>query len=84
MIYYISCFIFGILLKILSRLEVRGRENLPEKGPFIIASNHASFADPAVMGVACNATRISFMAKRELFDVPILGPWCRAVGCIPI
>ena len=84
MIYYISRFIFEVLLKIICRLEVKGRENLPKKGPFIVASNHASFADPAVIGVSCNTTRISFMAKRELFERPLLGPWCKAVGCIPI
>ncbi|NQU94960.1 MAG: 1-acyl-sn-glycerol-3-phosphate acyltransferase [Candidatus Omnitrophica bacterium] len=84
MMYYISCFIFEVLLKILCRLEVKGRENLPKKGPFIVASNHASFADPAVMGAACNTTRISFMAKRELFERPIFGAWCKAVGCIPV
>ena len=84
MAYFISRIIFKVLLKILVRFEVRGSENLPRKGPFIVASNHASIMDPAVVGVACNTMPVTFMAKRELFDVPVLGPWVRAMGCIPV
>ncbi len=84
MAYFISRIIYKVILKILVRLEVKGSENLPLKGPFIIASNHASIMDPAVVGVACHTVPVTFMAKRELFDVPILGLWMRAVGCIPV
>lgn len=84
MAYFISRLIYKVLLKILFRFEVRGSENLPRKGPFIVASNHASLIDPAVVGVACHTMPVTFMAKRELFDVPVLGRWVRAVGCIPI
>ncbi|UCD54720.1 MAG: 1-acyl-sn-glycerol-3-phosphate acyltransferase [Candidatus Omnitrophota bacterium] len=84
MTYLISRFILKALLKILFRFESRGSENLPQKGPFIVASNHASLIDPAVVGVACGTMPLIFMAKRELFSVPILGRWVRAVGCIPV
>lgn len=84
MAYFISRLILKVLLKILFRFEVRGSENLPRKGPFIVASNHASLIDPAVVGVACRTAPVIFMAKRELFGVPILGPWVKAVGCIPV
>jgi len=76
--------ILKILLNTLFSLEVEGAENLPEKGPFIVASNHVSHIDPVVIGVACNTTQLTFMAKKELFDMPILGPWVKAVGCIPV
>jgi 1-acyl-sn-glycerol-3-phosphate acyltransferase len=84
MTYFISRLIYKAILKILLKFEVRGSENLPEKGPFIVASNHASFIDPAVVGVACRTMPLAFMAKREVFEVPILGRWVRAVGCIPV
>ncbi|MBL7155773.1 MAG: 1-acyl-sn-glycerol-3-phosphate acyltransferase [Candidatus Omnitrophica bacterium] len=84
MTYFISRLIIKALLKILLKFEVTGRENLPKKGPFIMASNHASYIDPALVGVACNTAKISFMAKRELFERPFLGAWCKAVGCIPV
>ncbi|MGB2705807.1 MAG: lysophospholipid acyltransferase family protein [Candidatus Omnitrophota bacterium] len=76
--------IFKVLLKAFFSFEVEGRENLPKKGPFIIVSNHTSYADPVVVGAACDTSSITFMAKKELFDMPILGPWVKAVGCIPV
>lgn len=84
MTYFISRLILKVLLKILLGFEIKGSENLPKKGPFIIASNHASLIDPPIVGVACNTAPLAFMAKKELFDVPILGWWVKAVGCIPI
>lgn len=84
MIYFISRLIYKAILKIFFGFEVKGRENFPKKGPFILASNHVSFADPVVMGVACNTAPVAFIAKKELFDTSILGRWIKAVGCIPI
>ncbi len=84
MTYFISRLIYKVLLKILFKFEVKGSENLPQKGPFIIASNHASLIDPAVVGVACHTMPVTFMAKRELFDVPVFGRWVKAVGCLPV
>jgi len=39
-----------LLSRILNRLKVTGMENLPEKGPFILSSNHQSYVDPAILG----------------------------------
>ncbi len=41
-----------LLLRTLCRLEVEGRENLPEDGPFVLAPNHTSYLDPAVVMAA--------------------------------
>ena len=84
MIYFLSRLFYKALLKTVFGLEVRGQGNLPKKGPFIIVSNHVSYADPAVVGVACNTSSVAFMAKRELFEIPVFGSWVKAVGCIPI
>ena len=84
MIYFLSQIVFGVLLKVIARFEIIGRDNFPKKGPFIVASNHTSFADPVILGVACNTLPIAFMAKRELFARPFLGAWLRAVKCIPV
>lgn len=83
MIYRISRKIFEILIWIFYRFEVYGRENIPEP-PYLIASNHASIADPPLVGIACNRHFIDFMAKKELFDRPFFGRWCRKVGCIEV
>ena len=39
-----------LLTLVLNGLKVTGMENLPEKGPFILSSNHQSYIDPAILG----------------------------------
>lgn len=84
MVYFISRIIFKLILKAFFGFEVIGIGNIPEKGPFIMAANHLSYADPVVMGVACNTVPIVFIAKKELFSLPFTGSWFKAVGCIPV
>lgn len=65
------------------RTRVSGTENVPLEGPLIVACNHISYIDPPGMGCFC-PRRISYMAKKELFDIPILGPAIAAVGAYPV
>lgn len=81
--YRISRFIFEYVTRILFRVRVHGMENLPEP-PFIIASNHSSLLDPPLLGAVCKRYAVDFMAKKELFDAPVVGVWTRAVRCIPV
>ena len=57
-----------VLSKILFRLEIKGRENIPKVGGFILASNHTSFLDPVVIA-ASSPRYLSYMARHDLFDV---------------
>jgi 1-acyl-sn-glycerol-3-phosphate acyltransferase len=82
-IYYFSRLIFIVLLKLLYRVRIYGQDNIPE-APYLVTSNHASYLDPLLVGIACYKNTIDFMTKRELFDVPFFGAWCRAVGCIEL
>lgn len=65
------------------RMQAHGRENVPKDGPVIIACNHISNLDPPVLGTA-SPRRISYMAKQELFEIPVLGPLIAAVGAYPV
>jgi 1-acyl-sn-glycerol-3-phosphate acyltransferase len=65
------------------RMRVYGAENVPKTGPLIIASNHVSYFDPPVLGTT-SPRRISYMAKEELFRIPVLGAAIRAVGAYPV
>ena len=64
------------------KVRVHGLENSEHAGPRIFASNHVSWFDvPALAGVL---PRCKFVAKAELFKVPIFGGAMRAVGMIEI
>jgi 1-acyl-sn-glycerol-3-phosphate acyltransferase len=71
------------MLKIFFGLEVKGRENIPKKGGFIVAGNHVSYLDPIVLGVA-SPRRLYFMAKQELFVKPFFSWGLLAVGAFPV
>ncbi len=73
---------FHIIFKILFRFEIIGKENIPKKGPLIVASNHASLLDPPLVGTA-STRKVCFMAKEELF-VPVLGELYRSLGAFPV
>ena len=60
-----------------------GRENIPQKDSFIVVSNHGSLLDPPLLGHALGRN-ISFMAKAELFKVPLLGSIIKACGAYPV
>lgn len=64
-------------------LEVSGQEHVPQQGSFIVASNHVSYLDPPVIGVAC-PRRLSFLARSSLFRHPLLGAFLRGIHAIPL
>ncbi len=64
-------------------ITVSGKENVPAKGGFILASNHLSFIDPPTIGIAC-PRYLNYMAKAELFDVPLFGGILRSVDAFPV
>jgi len=66
MFYYVVKAICWLLLKIFWRMEIIGIENLPESGGLIIASNHVSYLDPAVLVASLNR-KVYFITKKEVF-----------------
>ena len=71
------------IYKLLFRGILIGRENIPKKGSFILVSNHGSLLDPPLLGHALGRN-ISFMAKSELFSIPLLGLIIKACGAYPV
>ena len=63
--------------------QLIGKENIPQKGSFIMVANHGSLLDPPLLGHALGHN-ISFMAKAELFKVPFLGFIIKACGAYPV
>ena len=69
--------------RFLWRLTWEGVENIPREGGVIIASNHISYYDPPFVSVSA-PREVHFMAKRELFSVPILGFLIRNLNAFPV
>lgn len=72
-----------ILLGSLYRIEIHGIDNIPEAGPVMFCANHISNLDPILMGIA-SPRKIYYMAKDELFRIPLLGALLRLVGAFPV
>jgi len=75
-------FVFPIY-KLVFKGHLIGRDNIPQKDPFIMVSNHGSLLDPPLLGHALGRN-ISFMAKAELFKIPFLGFIIKACGAYPV
>lgn len=74
----------GIALKVLSpRFKVMGRGDLPRRGAMIFAPNHVSDIDPVLVGFSA-LRPLSFMAKKPLFDIAVLGPMMRFANAFPV
>jgi len=83
MLYWFLRSVIRVVLLIWRRWTVRGIENLPARGGVVVVANHVSNLDPVVVG--CALTRkIHFMAKAELFKVPLLASLIRALGAFPV
>jgi cytidylate kinase len=72
-----------VIARTMFRLESRGRENVPATGAVLLAANHSSVLDPPLIGSATDR-QLSFLAKAELFDLPLLGGLIRRVNARPI
>src|SRR5437867_3718321 len=71
------------LFRVLFSVEYHGLENVPDRGPVIIAGNHPSYLDPALVGLPLKRP-IRFMAWDALFKVPILGLVIKVIGAFPV
>lgn len=72
-----------ILFKIYFRLQVFCKQNIPPQEGFIFAANHTSYLDPPLLAVASPRV-VSFLAKDELFRLPVFGRFIRALNAFPL
>ena len=83
MAYWILKVVLTPLLRCLYRLDVKGKGNVPKRGPVILASNHQSFIDSVFLPMVVSR-RVTFVAKAEYFENPRTAWIFRALGQIPI
>ena len=71
----IIALVLGVFRALGLRIRTVGLEHLPPSGGMVLAINHVSYLDFALAGRAILPTGrlVRFMAKKEIFDVPVLG-----------
>ncbi|CAM3969190.1 1-acyl-sn-glycerol-3-phosphate acyltransferase [Paenibacillus alkaliterrae] len=83
MLYRVFRFLLRVIYTLVFRLEARGTENIPTAGPVVLASNHISNFDPPTVGVKVRR-KVHFMAKEELFKIPVFGALIHSFGAFPV
>ncbi|HOJ92681.1 MAG TPA: lysophospholipid acyltransferase family protein [Dictyoglomaceae bacterium] len=80
--YRLTAFTVRSILEIVWNYKVEGRENIPPP-PFSLVANHTSMLDPFVIGAIFNH-RLYYLAKKELFKIPLFNPLLRWLGAIDV
>jgi 1-acyl-sn-glycerol-3-phosphate acyltransferase len=70
-------------LNIYLRGRIYGTEHVPQQGPLVVVSNHASDFDPPILS-CCVGRPVAYMAKEELFHIPILKQAIQWYGAYPV
>ncbi len=81
--YYVGRLIVRMLLLLLTRWQVRGRENVPSQGSVLVVANHLNLADPPLLFVSLGR-KVVFMAKEEVFRSRFIGYFIRGFGAFPV
>ena len=82
-IYTFARSVVNMIYKPLYRIETIGQENIPKVGSVLLCSNHISNLDPIVV-VTTTPRPVHFMAKEELFQVPVIGKLFPHLNAFPV
>lgn len=83
MLYGLLRIIFTFIYSVIFPTTVKGKENIPKEGAVILAANHLSNWDPPLVGTFI-PRHLAYMAKEELFKVPILKNILENVHTFPV
>ena len=84
--YTIIRFLLGFPARLLFRIRRKGRKNEPrrEQGPYLVCANHQTLLDVVFIAASLKRQQPHFMAKAELFRVPVFGWLVRKLGAFPV
>lgn len=71
------------LLHTYFRINIHGADHVPPSGGAVAVSNHASFFDPPILS-NCVGRPVAFMAKEELFKIPVFKQGIELYGAYPV
>jgi acyl-[acyl-carrier-protein]-phospholipid O-acyltransferase/long-chain-fatty-acid--[acyl-carrier-protein] ligase len=72
-----------MVTRVFYRLRVVGGENIPQRGGALLAPNHVSMADAALL-IACTDRPIRFLMFKDKYEHPLIKPFAKIMGVIPI
>jgi 1-acyl-sn-glycerol-3-phosphate acyltransferase len=75
---------FGGIVRLIFRIRVVNPEKEPASGSYLICANHTGLSDVIIMVAALRHQKVHFMAKKELFKIPLLSSLIRAIGAFPV
>lgn len=76
--------IFSGIVGFLFNIKVVNGDREPDDGGYVVCANHVSATDPIALCYAFRKNQVFFMAKKELFKVPILAPLIKVMGAFPV
>jgi 1-acyl-sn-glycerol-3-phosphate acyltransferase len=82
-VYALFTWVTRTVVRILARWDIVGRERVPLEGPIVLVCNHLHLLDPPLVA-ASMPRRVHTMAKRELFETPLVGWTLWPYGAIPV
>lgn len=73
-------------IRLFHRIRVKGRENEPRRGDgsYLVICNHLTWRDPIFLCASLRQQQPHFMAKKELFRIPVFNWMIRALGAYPV
>lgn len=84
LLYYLFKYsVVNPMLRVYFQGRIYGAENVPQQGALVVVSNHASYFDPPILS-CCLRRPVAFMAKEELFHIPILKQGIQLYGAYPV
>ena len=83
MIYDITRFLAGLILKIFFKFRVHGEREIETGVPVILCANHRSLLDPFIVAVTFK-NKMQYMGKKELFSNKIVAAYISKLGVFPV
>lgn len=81
--YRLGWIFFRAFFALYFRVRYHNPERVPGEGPVILASNHASFLDPPLVGSGLRRM-VNYLARDTLFDAPLVGAVLRSWKVVPV